>query len=312
MHLMISALPIKERRGPDASARGLATAQHKHAEPRRLARLVVMCSTKVAIFWHHAFRKIRSVIMTELQRHAIPFLAHMKKNKSLIIICVALIGASQIATGQVSTNFLFRNRTPIINDTIRCDLSPLFEWWTMEMKAPKKHQSTNMVTRPMPAWVHINGLIEKDASTGWIVSAIVENGPGKGKPMKLIIAHPPRKELGRYIQKMALMKTPLPAPDTSAQEDRIDTLHARAFVANTVGDQSAENAYMTAEGREYNDMAVRTKTYWRAVEERDQILQTLGTFPPDWKSYHADVFALSTSRQLGGLPIFDAGLSFEK
>ena len=117
------------------------------------------------------------------------------------------------AIGQVSTNFLFRYRFPLLNDSLRCDLAPLYAWWAAQLEAKTNLPPTGRegvgetndatIDRPMAPWFHITGeILNKDEPQGWIVNAIVETAPGKGTPMRIILIHPPRKEPGRFAERM--------------------------------------------------------------------------------------------------------------
>src|SRR5262249_42154488 len=118
--------------------------------------------------------------------------------------CAIVIFIAQGAFGQVSTNFLFRNRFPLLNDSLRCDLSPLYAWWAAQLSAKSNalsptgisegggNEATNKMERPMAPWVRITGeILNKDVPQGWIVDATVETAPGKGTQMQLILIHPP-------------------------------------------------------------------------------------------------------------------------
>src|SRR5882724_6523018 len=140
--------------------------------------------------------------------------------KTRLIIWAAALFVAQSAIGQDSTNFLFRNRFPIANDTLRCDLTPLYAWWAEQMNAAQKVQSageksadgidytTNLLERPMAPWFHITGEIVKEDPQGWIVNARVEHSPGKGYPARILLIHPPRKELERFAVKRNLLNNP--------------------------------------------------------------------------------------------------------
>lgn len=242
--------------------------------------------------------------------------------KTRILIGAILLAIAQGVTGQVSTNFLFRYRSPILNDSTRCDLSPLFAWWAGQLEAQRPVTNSNPdslsataftnAPRPMDPWLHVAGPIIRDDSQGWIVDATVESVPGKGNPMKILLIHPPRKEVERFTQKLTLVNNPLPAPDYSAQEAAIKTQDNRAFIAGTIGDDDLENAYEVAANQAYRELQDRKARDQTAAAERSDFLTSLGDFPQNWQTYQVDLFAFNTGRQLNGLPIFDAGLSFAK
>src|SRR6185312_7252123 len=130
--------------------------------------------------------------------------------KTRAIIWALALFIAPMANGQVSRNFLFRNRFPILNDSLRCDLGPLYVWWAGQMDAKtntlsatgvvpaESTDATNAVDRPMHPWFHIVGeILNKDEPQGWIVNATVETSPDKGVPMRIILIHPPRKEMAR-------------------------------------------------------------------------------------------------------------------
>jgi hypothetical protein len=244
--------------------------------------------------------------------------------KTRVLIGAILLAIAQGVMGQGSTNFIFRYRSPIINDSTRCDLSPLFAWWAAQLQAERPVTNSNSnpdslsataftsTPRPMDPWLHVAGPIIRDDSQGWIVDATVESGPGKGDPMKILLIHPPRKEMDRFAQRLTLVNNPLPPPDYSAQEAAIKTQDNRAFIAGAIGDDDLENAYEMAANqasRELQDRKARDQT---AAAERNDFLTALGDFPTNWQTYQVDLFAFNTGRQLNGLPIFDAGLSFAK
>ncbi len=176
--------------------------------------------------------------------------------KIRIIIWAGVLLVAQSAMGQVSTNFLFRYRFPIANDTLRCDLTPLYAWWAEQLDAAQKAESvggqsangmgyaTNEMERPMAPWFHVTGEIVKEDPQGWIVNAMVEFAPGKGNPMKILLIHPPRKELDRFAQKRILLNNPPPPPDYSSQEAQIKAQNDRAFVVNALGDPDLADAYL--------------------------------------------------------------------
>ncbi len=234
-----------------------------------------------------------------------------------------LMVSASMAVGQATNSFLFRNRFPIINDSVRCDLAPLYGWWANELNpktnAPASGEngvSANVgaddsVDRPMAPWFHITGQIfNQDEPQGWIVEAMVERAPGKSVPVRILLIHPPRKELERFNQKMNLLNNPLPQPDYSSQEAAIKTQNDRAFVAETLGDWDMEDMYLAAEADAKRELEAQKKRDQAAADQRDQALAALGDFPADWRVYRVDVFAFNTGRQIKGLPAFDAGLSF--
>jgi hypothetical protein len=240
--------------------------------------------------------------------------------KTTMMIWAAALMVTQSAIGEGTTNFLFRNRFPIANDTLRCDLTPLYVWWAEQLTQRAQSggeritngigSTANLTERPMAPWVHITGEIDKEDPQGWIVNATVEYAPGKGNGMKILLIHPPRKELARFAVKSNLVNNPPPPPDYSAQEEEIKAQKNRAFVANAIGDDDLEEAYMASAAQFERDLDARKKRDQSVVAERNRNLEDLGNFPSDWQMYHVDVFALNTGRQLYGLPIFDAGLSF--
>jgi hypothetical protein len=170
---------------------------------------------------------------------------------------------------------------------------------------------TNAV-RPMEPWLHVVGPILREDPQGWIVDAAVESGPGKGNPSKILLIHPPRKEKDRFAQKLTLVSNPPPPPDYSSQEAFVKTQDNRAFVAGAMGDDDLENSYEVAADQAYRELQERKARDQAAAAERNDFLASLGNFPANWQAYQVDLFAFNTGRQLNGLPIFDAGLSFEK
>jgi hypothetical protein len=248
-------------------------------------------------------------------------LAH-KLNQMKTAFYSTLMAIALSAQGEVSTNFLFRDPAPIINNTIRCDLSPLFIWWNAELQAQENLRaqntngansvSTNTIPRPMQPWLHLVGTVTKDDSEGWIVNVTVEKTPGSGIPMEAMLINPPRAERGRFLQRLALINDPLPMHDYSSREEDIATINYRAFVANTLGDQDLEDAYVAQAAEAKQQLEAQKQQDQMTVEERTQSIESLGYFPPDWLTYRVDVFAFNTGRQIGRFPIFDAGLSFAK
>ena len=242
--------------------------------------------------------------------------------KTGILIGAIFLAIAQGVKGQVSTNFLFRYRSPIINDSTRCDLSPLFAWWAAQLEAerPVTNSTPDSLSatafsnapRPMDPWLHVAGPIVREDSQGWIVDATVESVPGKGGPMKVLLIHPPRKEMDRFAQKLTLVNNPPIPPDYSAQEAAIKTQDNRAFVAGAIGDDDLENAYEMAAEQAYRELQARKAQDQESAAERTNFLTSLGDFPQNWQTYQVDLFAFNTGRRLNGLPIFDAGLSFAK
>lgn len=236
---------------------------------------------------------------------------------------------------QVSTNFLFRNRNPTVNDSTRCDLTPLFSWWSCEMQ-PKKHvregrqYETNLITeiiyngmvisrktnsppRPMQPWFHIgNGTLIRDSSEGWIVNGMVETAPGQGQFKTILLTHPPRNELRRFARRSALLeRRPLPS-EYSGDEENVTALEQRAYIANAMGDQDLENTYTSAAIQKDREIESQKRDDQASANDWGSQLLAQGTFPDDWKTYHVDVFALDTGTFISGMPVFDAGLSFSK
>ncbi|HWC61635.1 MAG TPA: hypothetical protein VHC44_18225 [Verrucomicrobiae bacterium] len=243
--------------------------------------------------------------------------------KTRIATFAIVVFVAQCAIAQTPTNFLFRNRFPILNDSLRCDLAPLYAWWANQLDAKTNVQSagdndaggsgdaTNSSNRPMAPWVHITGeILNKDEPQGWVVNAVVETAPGKGVPRKIILIHPPRKELERFGQKINLLNSPLPQPDYSALEAEIKTQNNRAFVADTIGDWDLEDTYLAAAADAKQRLAAQKERDQSLADQRVQALAALGDFPADWQMYRVDLFAFNSGRQIKGLPAFDAGLSF--
>jgi hypothetical protein len=166
--------------------------------------------------------------------------------------------------------------------------------------------------RPMEPWLHLVGPILREDPQGWVVDAEVGSIPGKGNPVKVLLVHPPRKEKDRFVQKITLVNNPPSPPDYSSQEAFVKTQDNRAFIAGAMGDDDLENSYETAANQAYRELQERKARDQSAAAERSNFLASLGDFPTDWQAYQVDLFAFNTGRQLNGLPIFDAGLSFEK
>jgi hypothetical protein len=242
----------------------------------------------------------------------------------VVAVAVAVLMVAQSMMGAVSTNFLFRNRMPILNDATLCDLTPLFAWWAEQLqeqqnsrlpdrqKAGAVEGPVNTAERPMTPWLHVSGQIAEDNSQGWVVDATVETAPGEGKAMKIMVIHPPRKEMDRFDQRMKLLNNPPPQPDYSAQEAQIKAQTNRAFIANAVGADDLEDSYRASANRAKRELEVKKKRDQSVADERAGTMASLGDFPADWQTYRVDIFAFNTGRQLGGLPVFDAGLSFVK
>jgi hypothetical protein len=236
-----------------------------------------------------------------------------------VIAWVVVMFVASIAIGQVPNNFLFRNRSPIINDSVRCDLGPLYAWWASQLDAKTNAQpaiaengdAANSFDRPMPPWFHITGeILNKDEPQGWVVEATVERAPRKGVPMRILLIHPPRKELERFAQRMNLLNNPLPKPDYASWEAEIKTQNDRAFVADTFGDWDLEDSYLAAATDAKRNLEAQKKRDQSMADQRTQALAALGDFPADWRVYRVDLFAFNTGRQIRGLPAYDAGLSF--
>jgi hypothetical protein len=239
------------------------------------------------------------------------------------MIWVMVMFLAPAVIGQVPGSFLFRNRFPIIGDSVRCDLAPLYAWWASQLDAKTNASSagqanaevsedvSNNSDRPMAPWVHLTGeILNKDEPQGWIVEATVEKAPGKGVPRRIILIHPPRKESDRFVQKMSLLNNPLPQPDYSSQEALIKSQNDRAFVAETFGDLDLEDTYLVAAADAKRELAAQKQRDRSLADQRVQALAALGDFPADWRAYRVDLFAFNTGRQIKGLPAFDAGLSF--
>lgn len=118
--------------------------------------------------------------------------------------------------------------------------------------------------------------------------------------------------MARFAQHTALLNSPLPKPDYSAQQARIDTIYNRAFIANTFGDPDWEDYYASEAAREESDLNAQKQRDQDLEKQRADNLASLGDFPADWQTYQIDLFALNTGRAMQGLPVFDAGLSFVK
>jgi len=238
--------------------------------------------------------------------------------KTKIAIGLLLLGLVLESFGQVSTNFLFRYRSPIINDKIRCDLTPLYSWWGQQLAAQEIANGTNtaVVTNdtpsPMPAWAHISGDLVQQTPQGWVVSGIVETAPGVGSLSRVLVIHPPRNEPIRFAQKLAALKNPPPTPDYSQQEAMINAMDNRAFIANAIGDLDLQDYYATEADRRQRELENQKQQDQAAENRRVNSLNALGDFPAEWQTYQVDLFALNTGRQVNGLPVYDAGLSFEK
>ncbi len=244
--------------------------------------------------------------------------------KTRTITCAAIMMfIAQSVIGEVSTNFLFRNRFPIVNDSLRCDLTPLFSWWAAQLDAKTNSQpagekiadgssdAANSADRPMAPWVHITGeILNKDEPQGWVVDAVVETSPGKGVPVKIMLIHPPRKEVDRFAQRMNLLNNPPPPPDNSSLEAAIQTQNKRVFVAETLGEWDLEDTYLSAAADAKRELEAQKERDQSVANQRAQAIAALGDFPTDWQVYRVDLFALNTGKQIKGLPVFDAGLSF--
>ena len=64
------------------------------------------------------------------------------------------------------------------------DLLPLFVWWD------HKHGA-----RPLTAWKHLQGILERQTVYGWLCHGYIE---GQSGLQYFLLTHPPSKELERY------------------------------------------------------------------------------------------------------------------
>jgi hypothetical protein len=244
--------------------------------------------------------------------------------KVKIVMCMVVLLVAQGAIGQLSTNFLFRDPSRVINDSTRSDLTPLYSWWAKQLEAEQAARlaeqkvgapagfTANTSDRPMAPWLHIIGDIANDQPEGWIVDATVESAPGKGNSARILVIHPPRKEQDRFSQRQNVLNNPPPQPDYSEQEANIKVLQKRAFVAETIGDEDLQDYYDSLVQDARRDLDARKNRDQSIANERAGAIAALGDFPADWQTYRIDLFVFNTGRQLNGLPVFDAGLSFAK
>lgn len=238
--------------------------------------------------------------------------------KAKIIIYFVVLSLAQSVFSQVSTNFMFRYRNPVINDTLRCDLSPLFAWWTRQlmMQTAARSNATEVVTNatpsPMPSWVHVLGEIAQEIPQGWIVDATLETAPGQGTTSRILLIHCPRNEVTRFSQHLFLVNNPLPTPSYTNEEARIKTIYNRAFLAESYGDADWEDYFISQADREQQNLESQKEHNQDLEKQRADTLVALGDFPPDWQTYQVDLFAFNTGRSQRGLPVYDAGLSFVK
>jgi hypothetical protein len=171
---------------------------------------------------------------------------------------------------------------------------------------------TNAAVSPMPLWAHIDGELVQETPQGWVVNGVVETAPGVGSLAKVLIIHPPRNEVNRFAQKLALVKNPPPTIDYSEQQAMINAMDNRAFIANAVGDPDLQDYYAAEGERRQHDLDAQKQQDQDAENRRIESLSALGDFPSEWQTYQVNLFALNTRRQLNGMTVYDAGLSFEK
>src|SRR5690349_459222 len=110
-------------------------------------------------YWSHSVKRVERAVLlvfgfvsAQLQGFADLLLRRnlAKNQKSSLrigysIFLTALIFIVPGAVGQVSTNFLFRYRFPLLNDSLRCDLGPLYAWWTAQLDAKTNLPPTGRV-----------------------------------------------------------------------------------------------------------------------------------------------------------------------
>lgn len=164
------------------------------------------------------------------------------------------------------------------------DLQPLFDWWPRPKGA-----------RPLSAWKHVRGRIERDSALGWTIIGSVE---GQHEPCTILVKNPPREKLQRFSE----LKRQLPEYE-----------RARAATAEFLKRPVCTDWYSYWLSP-WTLPPISLSEYKSALSSLEQLGQAIQAIRQELRpmigsegEFNLDAFALKVNATHESLPVFDYG-----
>jgi hypothetical protein len=173
------------------------------------------------------------------------------------------------------------------------DLLPLFVWWD--------HQKG---VRPLSAWKHLQGILDRETPYGWLCRGYIEGQPGLHY---FLLKNPPKTELARYHE----LEGQLPELERE-KSDKLELASQPTQKTWSMGLYS--NSSGTAENPAYTlpvENADEINEAKGQVQEIDAhiagVRQEMGSMLTKRGYFKIDGFALKLNEVYQGSPVFDFG-----
>lgn len=204
-----------------------------------------------------------------------------------IMVIASLLGSTG-SVGAMPT--VYPNR--VINFH-KVDLSPLFVWW-----------DDNQGERPLTAWKHLEGIVERETPDGWLCHGTIE---GRSGLQHFLLRNPPRKDLTRYRE----LETQL-AQLEREKADKVEVAGQPAYEVWGLGVYSnswgtADDAALVVPTESFDQIKQAKNRLHRIEEQIQSVQQEIAGMQTTDGHFKIDVFALWTNRHYQGHPFFDFG-----
>lgn len=175
----------------------------------------------------------------------------------------------------------------------KVDLLPLFVWWDDRRGG-----------RPLSAWKHLQGILDRETMLGWLCRGSIEGQPGL---QYFLLKNPPQKELAHYHE----LEQQLP----QLEREKSDKLEiAGQPTHQTWGLDSYTTSSGAAEGAafivpvENSDEINQARIQVHELDARIQGLRDeMGGMLTRSGDFKVDGFALRANQNYQGSPVFDFG-----
>jgi hypothetical protein len=165
------------------------------------------------------------------------------------------------------------------------DLSPLFYWW--------EHRQG---VRPLQAWKHVQGVMERQSVYGWLVRGKIEGQTGL---QYFLLRNPPAPGLARYRE--------LNDSLAKLEQERSSTLAITRLPAYNGWMYDYLGRPIRAPSEDFERIE-EAKSHLQEIDQQiASVRQEMGGMLNGDGYFKVDAFALQLNEQYQGSPVFDCG-----
>lgn len=210
-------------------------------------------------------------------------IAHLR----VVVVIVALL-VSASSKGAMPT--VYTNR--VINYH-KVDLSPLFVWW-----------DGNQGERPLTAWKHLEGIVEKEIADGWVCHGLIE---GRSGLQYFLLKNPPRKDLTHYRElevQLEQLERERATKVEAAGQPAYETWNLGVY-SNNWG--TADHAALVVPTENFDQIQQAKSKLHKIDGQIQSVRQEMADMQTKDRHFKIDAFALQMSRRHQRHPLFDFG-----